>query len=996
MLFRSTVAALLSAATLCFATAALAARPAPNPATDAADRTAAWELHQKLESESAFAGLPWRSVGPVDQGGRLIDIEVHPEQPYTFYVAFASGGLWRTTNNGQDFEPLFDDQPTMIMGDVALDPNDPQTIWVGTGENNSSRSSYSGMGVFRSTDGGETFEHMGLTDTDRIGRILVDPRDSKRVLVAVLGRLYTPTGERGIFLTEDAGKNWRKVQSGETDWTGFIDMVRDPSNPDVLFAAAWDRSRRPWNFVEGGTGSGVYKSTDAGTSWERAGDGLPSGPQVGRIGLTICRDEPSVMYAYVDNQELLAEKDWDLGDSAITPKRMRNMSKEDFLAQDPEAVEDFVRSYDLHPSIDGPKLTEMIENDEIAVEELVDSLNDANASLFNTDIRGAQVWRSTNSGRSWKLAHADPIRDLGYTYGYYFGTIRVAPDDPDRLYIMGVPMARSDDGGKTWRGIDKQQMHVDHQSMWIDGDNSQRILSGNDGGLAASYDGGESWLVLNSIAVGQFYTVAVDMAEPYHIYGGLQDNGTWKGSSLSEVGDAWSRVGGGDGMYVQIDSRDDATVYSGFQFGYYGRSGPDGNHRVRPRNELKDPPLRYNWQTPILLSSHNQDIVYFGANKMFRSMDKGETWTALSDDLTRSENRGDVPFGTIATLDESTFRFGLLWAGTDDGYVHVSEDGGHTWKDVSDGLPSDRWVSRIESSIHNERVAYVTLNGYRNDDMTAYVYRTEDLGTSWQSIAAGIPAEPVNVIREDPEAANVLYVGTDRGVYVTTDIGASWSALQGGLPNTPVHDLVVHPRDGELVAGTHGRSVWVVDVVPIQQLDDEVRAADVHLYDLDEVQAQRWWRGRNSRWFYDDDDAPTTTFTFWSARGGKAKLTVLDADDRELQTVSFDAIVGMNAFEWNLRLDRKKAIDAEKKRVREEDRKTREDGETVETKGAKARTPWAEAFELGWPLYITGGEYKVRIEIRGQSDEQSLTVKAPPARDPRMSAPATRPGKLHP
>ena len=405
----------------------------------------------------------------------------------------------------------------------------------------------------------------------------------------------------------------------------------------MIYAAAWERSRRPWNFVEGGKGSGIWKSTDGGDTWSRLGGEtspgtgangtFPRGEHVGRIGLAISPSQPRTIYASLDNQELLPEELWDLGDGAVTAKRLRKMSKEDFLAQDPEEIETFIRGSDLDTSLDAETLIEMIENDELTLADLLAELDDANANLFNTDIRGIEVWRSDDAGATWRRTHEEPIRQVVYTYGYYFGQIRVAPDDPDRIYVLGVPLITSDDGGKTFSGINGRDVHVDHQSFWIDPETPERVITGNDGGLDVSYDGGKSWLKLDAQPIGQFYTVAVDLADPYNVYGGLQDNGVLKGSSRSRPGiDRWQRIGGGDGMYVQIDPRDNATTYLGLQFGYYFRQGPGGRQQVRPRDKLEEPALRYNWSSPIQLSEHNADVLYFGANKLYRSLDQGETW----------------------------------------------------------------------------------------------------------------------------------------------------------------------------------------------------------------------------------------------------------------------------------------------------------------------------------------------------------------------------------
>jgi photosystem II stability/assembly factor-like uncharacterized protein len=983
----------------------LAARPTPGGPATPDDHAAAWERHRQLERESLFRELPWRCVGPIVQGGRIVDIEVVPGEPYHFYIAYASGGLWHTTNNGVTFEPLFEDQQTMVIGDVALDPQNPKTIWIGTGENNSSRSSYGGAGVFRSDDGGATWRAMGLAGTDRIGRVLVDPRDSKRVLVAALGKLYTPGGDRGIYLTTDGGESWRQVQAGENEWTGFIDMVRDPRSPDVLYAASWERSRRPWNFVEGGPGSGIWKSADNGDSWTRVNGRFPRGDYVGRIGLAVAPSRPGTLYAVIDNQRQLPEDQWDLGGGAVTAKRLRTMTKEEFLLQDPDEIESFIRGADLDPELTAEKLIEKVKQDEITLQDLLDALQDANRSLFETDIVGPHVWRSDDGGASWKPTHSDPIRQMVYTYGYYFGQIRVAPDDADRVYILGVPLLTSADGGKTWGNINERNVHVDHHDLWVDPAHPERLLLGNDGGLNMSFDGGASWLTLNAVPVGQFYTVAVDMADPYNIYGGLQDNGVLKGSSRAKwradtqpaMTREWQRIGGGDGMYIQVDPRDNKTVYWGYQFGFYTRNDASGKReRVRPRNKLKEEALRYNWSTPILLSEHNPDILYFGANKLFRSMDKGKTWSAISPDLTRSAERGDVPFATLTSIDESSQRFGLLWAGTDDGHVHVTRDGGVTWSDVSDGLPRDRWVSRVEASSFEENAAFVSLNGYRDDDITAYVYRTSDLGKTWVDISDGLPDEPVNVIRQDPVNGEVLYVGTDRGVYVSLDGGKAWQALQGGLPKVPVHDLVVHPRERELVAGTHGRSVWVVDVLPLQEMDRYSMDEAVDVFSLEDIRYERGWKQRRSPWWFRPDDAPYVDITFWAKEDGRVTVSVWDElGENVLFKDSVDAVRGVNVYRWDLLLDERLALaaeaaavatDRESKKDKAKKSKKKTDEEAAAAPVSRKETPWAEAVRLERPLYITPGTYSVNVTVGATEEhhETELVIKKPEPREPRV------------
>jgi len=966
-----------------FLATALQARPQAGPPADFAAKQAAWEAQLSMLEASPYGGLRWRSVGPIVQGGRLVDMEVVPGRPYSFYAAYASGGLWKTTNNGHTFEPLFDHQPSMIMGDIAVDPNNPETVWVGTGENNSSRSSYGGMGVYRSDDGGRNWRYMGLGDSDRIGQILVDPNDSDTIYVGALGKLSTPGGQRGVFRSRDGGKSWQQVLKGG-EWTGVIEMVFKPGDSKTLYAATWERKRRPWDFIEGGTGSAIYKSVDGGDNWIKLEGGLPSGEFVGRIGLAVSAANPDTIYASVDNQRPLPEDQWDLGDRPISAKRLRTMSKEEFLAQDKNEIEGFIRGSDFDVNIDADMLIEWVRTDKVSIQNIIDELGDANADLFNTDIEGLQVWRSDDAGASWKITHDGPLDQVVYSYGYYFGEIRVSPENADQVYVLGVPVVKSNDGGKTWFSVQGRAAHVDNQSMWINPQHPDHLLIGNDGGADVSYDGGQTWVKVDAQPLGQFYTVNIDMAEPYNVYGGLQDNGTIRCTSTNrwETGANCTRINGGDGMYVAVDPRDNTTVYSGSQFGYYDRlSAGGGSGEVRPRRAFGDPALRYNWNTPVILSSHNADVVYFGTNILYRSMDQGETWTAISADLSRSKNRGNVPFGSLTTLSESSLQFGLIWAGTDDGQVWVTDSSGVRWQDVSDKFPKDRWVSRVEASSHARERAYVTLNGYRDDDISAYVYRTDDLGKSFRDISRGLPAAPVNVIREDPLVENILYVGTDRGVYVSTDRGDSWSALQGGLPNVPVHDLVVHPRERELVAGTHGRSIWIVDVLPLQDLVEAGGDAALKVFYIDEVKASRGWRSERSRWYFRPDEAPMSTVKYWSNSAGTASIEILDGNHAVVRRLSNETVKGMNSFDWDLLVEEELALAAESAGLQKAEETA---GSGKEEKGLNlAATPYAESVRLGHSLYAIPGDYTVRVSLGENSDSAVLIIKPPKDYEPR-------------
>lgn len=963
----------------------------------------AYAEHTALEQASLFNGLKWRAIGPTIQGGRVVDVESVPGDPYGFYVAYATGGVWKTTNNGVSFEPLSDRMPTMVTGDIAVDPNNAQRLWIGSGEHNSSRSTYGGMGLFLSEDAGKSFVHKGLSDVDRISRVLVHSKDSRRVCVAAIGKLYSEGGRRGVFCTRDDGATWRQTLKGE-GVTGAIDLAFDPKNPETLYAAMWERSRKPWNFVESGSGSGVYKSVDGGASWSRLGNGLPQGKHVGRIGLTVSASNPDIVYASVDNWSDMPVDQQDLGERPLSPRRLKQMDKAEFLAQDSEEIENFIRDNDLDTELDAKTLIAKVKADEISVQDLVRALNDAEAALFNTDIHGLEIYRSDDAGASFKRTHDMPIEGVYFTYGYWFGQIRVSPTNPDQIYVLGMPVVTSSDGGKSFIGMNPPSVHVDHHAWWIDPANPARMIGGNDGGIDITYDGGKSWLKLDAQPVGQFYTINVDMAEPFNVYGGLQDNGVVKGSSTAkwDEHDAWSFIGGGDGMHVAIDPRDN-SVYTGYQFGYYRYSG---GHELRPREKLGASPLRYNWNTPVLLSPHNPDIVYFGANQLLRSFDQGRSWDTISPDLTSSRERGDVPYATITSISESPKQFGLIWAGTDDGHLWVTTGSGNDWRDVSAKLP-DRWVSRVVASNHQRDRAYASFNTYRNDEAIPHVFVTENLGKNWRAINANLPAEAVNVIKEDPLNADLLYVGTDRGVYVSLDRGGSWQTLDADLPNVPVHDLVVHPRDRQLVAGTHGRSIYILDALPLQDLTSAVRAKPAHLFYIDAIDADRGWRSKPSRWFDETPYLPKTTVHYWAAQAGKGKLLVLNADKQLLQEIAVDARHGVNTLEWDLLLNEAMALAAERAKnekvaadaakaeaAKQADEKAAEalaakptvadaKTETPDNAGRLAKTPYAESVRLGHRLYPTPGEYTLQLELNGANTEIALTINPPEPRKPR-------------
>lgn len=871
--------------------------------TPAAERLQGISIRKKLEEQSIVSNVKFRNIGPTIMSGRAVDLDVNPEDATEFYVAYASGGLWHTRNNGQSFVPLFDNEDVITIGDFAVDWKS-RNIWIGTGEVNSSRSSYSGTGMYFSSDSGRTWTYKGLPESHHIGKVIIHPNDKNIVWVAVLGHLYSPNPERGVYKTTDGGANWQQVLKVD-DNTGAVDMQIDPSDPNVLYAAMWHRERRAWNFVECGKTSGIYKSTDGGVKWSLIsgeGSGFPYGDGVGRIGLDVFHGNSSILYAVVDNHNKRVDEE-PKDTSIIEAKDLKGITKESFLALNEAKLDQFLSDNDFPEKYTAAGIKELVRKDSIAPKALVDYLNDANNSLFDTPIIGAELYRSEDAGRTWKKTNQSYIKSLFYTYGYYFGKVTVSPRDDKKVALCGVPVVLSRDGGRTFKSINGDNVHADHHAVWMNPKKDGHIIICNDGGLNISYDDGESWFKANSPAVGQFYSVNVDMAKPYNVYGGLQDNGVWTAPSNASGSTEWFGSGqhpyrflmGGDGMQVAIDTRDNATVYTGYQFGYYYRlnkNNPDDGKSVKPRNDIGEPNYRFNWQSPVWLSTHNQDILYFGSNRFHRSMNKGDDMKTLSDDLTNANAEGDVPFNTITTIHESPLRFGLIYAGTDDGNVWISKDAGYSWSRIHTGLPVGLYVSRVIASAHKEGRVYVTLNGYRNDHFKPYVFVSENYGSSWTAISEGLPYEPVNVIREDPARETILFVGTDNGLYVTLDRGKRWMAMNGGLPRVAVHDLVVHPREGEIVLGTHGRSLYIAPLEHVRLLDDSTLGKQIALFPIQEMRAGKYW-GKRPNEFY-DPVKPELTIPFYRKSEGLTTLRLLSEKGLELQSWTDTSEAGIN------------------------------------------------------------------------------------------------------
>jgi len=750
-------------------------------------------------NEELLTNFQWRELGPTRQSGRIVDIAVPLQYEYTWYIAVASGNVWKTENNGTTFEPIFDTYPAFSIGDIAVAPSDPETFWVGTGEANNSRSAYWGNGVYKSTDGGKTFRHMGLPESHHVGRIVIHPTKPDIVYVAALGHLYSSNPERGLYKTTNGGRSWELVLDTGPD-VGVVDAVMNPDNPDILYAASYHKERVPWNFQESGTKSAIYKTTDAGKTWTKLGGGLPDG-MIGRIGLDIYAKNPDILYASIENSNPPSKKQLD---------EMRKAFEKENPGMEFRAPE----------------------------------------------VAGGEIYRTGNGGKSWKKVNK-ATDNIGGRPGYYYGQIRIDPNDDKHIIVLSVGVHRSTDGGKTW-GRGSSAVHGDHHAWWFDPQTPGHIIQGNDGGVAVSYDNTKTWDFYDQLPLAQYYAISIDMEHPYNIYGGLQDNGSWRGPSTKRNGNItmedWLRVGGGDGFYNVVDPTDSRWLYNESQFGNMSRIDQKTgvSKRIRPTRGSDQPRLRWNWNTPIFISPHNSKVIYVGSQVLHRSMNQGDSWQEVSPDLTtnhpdkREGNKGNIQYCTITTIDESPLTPGLIWVGTDDGNVQVTKDGGATWTLVNRNIPGHPgyWVSRVTASHFDEATAYVSFTGYRRDDFRPFVYKTTDYGRTWTSIAGNLPDGPVNVIKEHHINADLLFIGTEFGAFVSIDGGANWVSMKNNMPSQPVQDLLVHPREDDLVVSTHGRGIFVTDISPLHELNSDLLQKDVHLFN---VEKKTQWVGGFSK-----------------------------------------------------------------------------------------------------------------------------------------------------
>jgi photosystem II stability/assembly factor-like uncharacterized protein len=800
----------------------------------------------------------YREMGPARQGGRILDVVALESDSFIFYVAASTGGLWKTINNGTTWTGLFQKEGTTAIGDFAVAPSNPDILWIGTGDPASGRISLLGDGIYKSTDAGKTWTQMGLKDTIHIGRIAIHPKDPDVVYAAALGYHFTDNEERGIYKTSDGGQSWEKVLFVSPK-VGFVDVAVHPEKPDIVFAVSYDKKRVPWNFVEWGPETAIYKSTDAGKTWKKLSAGLPTG-NIGRIGVDFYAKNPDIIYATVENGN------------------MRPPTKEE---------------------IDRAK-----QRGREAGEQRI----------------SREVYRTENAGETWLKTH-----EGGLPWGgKWYGEIRVDPNDDQVVYLPGVPVLRSTDGGKTWGGRNPVNIagnvHVDNHGLWIDPANSNHIIMGGDGGLAVTYDWGKNWEVFENLPLAQYYAVGVDMEEPYSIYGGLQDNGSVKFPSNSPTGvvtnDDWESIGGGDGMFNLVDPHDGRWLYNSSQFGYLMRTNQETGERtfIRPSRPQGEPPLRFHWTTPMAISHHNSHILYAGSQVVHRSLDQGDHWEEISPDLSTQNAdklKGNIEHCLISTLSESPKTANVIWAGTDDGKVQVTLDGGGQWLDrtaalTKAGVPEEYYVARVFASFHEPGRAYVVKTGFQYDNFVPYVFKTEDYGKTWTNISGNLPQGIVYVLVEDRKNPDLLFIGRDFDVRVTLDRGKKWFPFRNNMPTVSVFDLVIHPRENDLIAATHGRGIFMTDITPLQQIDENILGEDVFLFAIEpKIQWQYRIRGGlfGQKRFNVPNERLGVPIIYYLKSGDRreVEISVKDVLGKTVRTLKAKGGPGLNQVLWDMR-----------------------------------------------------------------------------------------------
>ncbi len=862
-----------------------------------------------------FAGLKARSIGPAGMSGRIAAVDVVLSDPRIIYVGTATGGIWKSVDGGVTWKPIFDSEPTSSIGDVTIDQQRPEVIWVGTGEANPRNSAGVGRGVFKSLDGGETWQFLGLEKTERISRVLLDPTRTETAFVAAMGTTWGENPERGIFKTEDGGKTWRKVLYVD-EKTGAADLAIDPRNPNRLLAAMWEHRRWPWFFNSGGPSSGLYLSTDGGETWKKITekDGLPKG-NLGRIGISFSRSNPEIVYALVE-----AER--------------------------------------------------------------------------------SALCRSEDGGRTWKIVNDSP----GVSpRPFYYSDIRVHPAKENTVYRLGGNLDISIDGGKSFKPLMSFfAVHGDFHELWIHPEDGERMIVGGDGGIAFTFNGGKSWDFVQNLPLGQYYHVSVDLERPYNIYGGLQDNGSWRGPSWVLNGPAifnfhWQPVGFGDGFGTLAHPKDTKLGYCMSQGGYLMRFNTETGEQkdIRPPSP-EGVELRFNWNAAIAVDPFDPHILYYGSQFLHKSTDEGRTWKIISPDLTsndpekqkQAESGGltrDVTHAenhcTILTIAPSPLKRGMIWVGTDDGKVQLTQDDGATWKDLSPKIlgkkgsapPPGTWIPCIEASHHDPGTAYVAFDDHRRSNWKPYLFMTEDYGETWTSLVTPEIDGFIHVIREDPGERNLLFLGTEFGLFVSLDRGKSWMKWTHGFPTVPVNDIVIHPRDHDLVVGTHGRSLYILDdITPLRELKEEIKNRKLHLFKVNDVyQFRTGWmtmgylapgdaefQGENRKYgaliTYSLSEEALKKTSENEAQKESIKIEIFDSEGKLVRTLKGEKKYGMNRINWDLRHEPFKTL----------------------------FDPFEGFFPQIGPLVLPG-KYKVRIQLENESVEQSFEVHP----DPRYPLP---------
>jgi len=903
--------------------------------------------------------LTWRSIGPANMGGRITALAVYEDDPTIYWVATASGGLLKTVNNGITFEHQFDHEATVSIGDVCVAQSDKNIVWVGTGESNPRNSVSYGDGVYKSSDGGRSWEHMGLKRSFQIGRICIHPRNPDIVYVGALGRLYGPNEERGLFKTTDGGKTWEKILYID-DKTGVIDVHMHPADPETLLVATYERQRDGYDYNDPakkfGPGSGLYRTSDGGRSWKKITKGLPT-CKLGRIGIDWYRKDPNVVFLLVESEKIGGSPHVVAGmaylgvqvDDAMLGARVTQVNRDSPAERAGVQIDDVILRFgkraigsyaDLIEEVARHKGGERLKlrlrrgqdlkeaevtlavRGDVTQGELpyLDRLGGQAANVQNKQgpdgFQYGGVYKSTDGGESWTRLNSLNPRPM------YFSQIRVDPNDDNYVYVLGIALHRSRDGGRTFDPEGGRGVHGDHHALWIDPRDGRHMILGGDGGFNVTHDRTANWDRLNHAAIGQFYHVAVDTRRNYRVYGGLQDNGSWGGPSRTHsltgpINEDWFRVGGGDGYRCAVDPTDPDLVYSTSQWGAMRRLNLRNGESVpiRPPEARR---YRFNWNTPFFLSHHNPRIFYCAGNVVFRSLDRGNDLRVISPDITATER------GSAFALAESPRNPDVLYVGTDDGYLWVTRDGGKAWTNITKnvwnkeraGSVSDghsvanasgsfrRWVASIEASRFEEGRAYVVFDGHRSDDDEPYVYVTEDFGKTWKSLRGNLPWGSTRVLREDIENPNLLYLGTEFGAWCSLDLGQSWNRLNTNLPTVAVHEFAIHPTAGEIVAATHGRSLWILDVTALRQLSPQSLQADARLYRP--ATAVRWHlepsRGLTNRRFTGEN--PPFGATIWYSLGqkaSKASVKVLDIQGHLVRELTAETKPGLHKIVWDLR-----------------------------------------------------------------------------------------------